>query len=215
MLCFQTKDYLLQFDEQTGVIASLQNAGREYVAEKVSVFRLALRNLDCSQKILTAADLPLHNCTSDQEGFTATYSANGVSVTVSAVMDTQIQWQIQVATPKNAAAEWVNFPQIIVPNDLKGKGGVSEILWGFNEGCIVEDLDIRESGFRYLEPEYPSQGVMGMYPAIVETQFMAFMSEQSSLYFAAHDKDDNLKGIDFHEEGCGILLQFRHFFRFL
>ena len=211
MLCFQTKDYLLQFDEQAGVIASLQNAGREYVAEKVSVFRLALRNLDCSQKILTAADLPLHNCTSDQEGFTATYSANGVSVTVSAVMDTQIQWQIQVATPKNAAAEWVNFPQIIVPNDLKGKGGVSEILWGFNEGCIVEDLDIRESGFRYLEPEYPSQGVMGMYPAIVETQFMAFMSEQSSLYFAAHDKDDNLKGIDFHEEGCGILLQFRHF----
>lgn len=211
MLCFQTNDYLVHFDEQAGVIDSLQNAGREYISEKTAIFKLALRHQNGSQIILTTDDLKLAACDFCKKDFNAVYEGCGVSVTISAAFAVQIEWNIHVRTDDSVVAEWVNFPQIIVPNDLKGNGGTSEILWGFNEGVIVEDLDIRQDGFPYLEPEYPGQGIMGMYPAIVETQFMAFMSAKSSLYFAAHDKDDNLKGIDFHKENNGILLQFRHF----
>lgn len=211
MYSFQNAQYQLHYNETAGMLTSLIQAGREFVAEPVSIFQLALRNRDCTQSLFTTADFTLAAFEPGDRGFTAVYSGNSITVTVSAVFSNRIQWTAKVSTPDDAAAEWLNFPQIIVPNDLKGSGGLSEILWGFNEGVLVQNLDDRQRHFPYLEPEYPSMGLMGLYPAVVETQFMAFLNPASSLYFAAHDPEDHLKGIDFYPKGIGILLQFRHF----
>ena len=62
----------------------------------------------------------------------------------------------------------MNFPQIAVPDDFADNGGNSKILWGFNEGTLIEDITAREkSTLDYFEPEYPCQGIMGVYPAVV------------------------------------------------
>lgn len=211
MLFFQAKDYSLQFDEQAGVIASLCSGEMEYIAEKTAIFKLALRDQQGVQVIPEAGEFTLRCCRHDEGSFTAVYDSRYAVVIVSGEFGDRMDWRISVQAVDNLVAEWVNFPQIIVPNDLKGNGGSGEILWGFNEGVIIDDLKLRQEGFPYLEPKYPSQGLMGIYPAVVETQFMAYLHGASGLYFAAHDPEDRLKGIDFHGEGSGILLQFRHF----
>lgn len=125
-----------------------------------------------------------------------------------------VMWQIEIINNSNAyCLEWVDFPQLAVYNDLKSSGGDSVILWGYNEGIIVEDINLRESleEFAYKEPVYPSEGLMGMYPAVVELQFMAYYDNNGGLYLGTHDANGNLKGIDFHSENGGIKLQFRLF----
>lgn len=211
MFTFQNERYTLQFDEQAGAIDSLTDRGQEFVAKKTAVFRLSTRDEDAGQEIFDTGDFTLLRSAADEGSFTAVYGREGLTVTVSAEAGNEIRWHIAVEVPENRVAEWVNFPQIVVPDALKDRGGDAKILWGFNEGVIVDDLDLRQKNFPYLEPTYPSLGVMGMYPAIVESQCMAYWNDRGGLYFAAHDPDDCLKGIDFYRVEGGILLQFRQF----
>ncbi len=125
----------------------------------------------------------------------------------------QILWRIDITNRTQYVIEWIDFPQIAVPNDLVGAGGKAKILWGFNEGVVVDNLEIREkmSWIRYVEPDYPGEGIMGIFPAIVQTQFMAYYDNSCGLYLGTHDRAGNVKGIDFFSYNDGIKLQFRHF----
>lgn len=212
MISCKYQNHLLEFDEMSGVLHTLWDGNRNYIGVKTPVFKIALRDENGSQELYDTTDMELVSAQKEEGGFACTYRGHGMSVTVSAKMAQEISWNIEVNVPQNRVAEWVNFPQIAVPNDLKDNHGNSKILWGFNEGVEVEDLAFREgSWFGYKEPKYPGEGTMGIYPAIVETQFMAFYNHVSGMYFAAHDNSDCLKAIDFYRYEEGILLQFRHY----
>lgn len=212
MISCKHGNYLLEFDETSGCLNSLQDGKREYVAVKAPIFKMAMRDEAGAQEIYETADMKLVISKKKEDGFICTYEGHGISVAVTAKMAEEISWNIEVAVSQNRVAEWVNFPQIVVPNDLKDNHGTSKILWGFNEGVEVEDMTFREkSWFPYREPKYPGEGTFGIYPAIVETQFMAYYNEVSGMYFAAHDNHDCLKAIDFYRYEDGILLQFRHY----
>lgn len=60
-----------------------------------------------------------------------------MEVTVSVEIADHIEWKIAIEMKDNRILEWVNFPQLAVPNDLRDCGGSSKILWGFNEGGLV------------------------------------------------------------------------------
>lgn len=187
-----------------GYIESLVYQGKEYVGDVIPIFALSLRDKDGKQRLLDAFSMKL----TAADGNRYTYACPDATVTCS--FDEELNWHIEVTGVRDVV-EWVDFPQICVPYDLADRGGHSKILWGFNEGSLIENLTDREDAFPYLDPVYPSQGVMGMFPAIVETQFMAYYDDRSGLYFGAHDRDYNLKGINFRAYGKGIKLEFRHF----
>ena len=134
-------------------------------------------------------------------------------VTLSAEFGESINWRISVQNNTSYVIEWIDLPQIAVKNELPYKGGNKKLLWGFNEGAIVEDLSLKEAmdAFKYRDPEYPQEGTMCIYPGIVETQFMAYYGERGGIYIGTHDNRGNVKGIDFEPIDDCIRLRFRLF----
>lgn len=212
MVEFKTNDWILRFNEVSGKIESLQDGKREYVGEKTEIFKVGVMSRDGEQSQCGMENMQLVNCQVWDNGFCAVYSDQSMDVVVSAEVEKTISWKISVERKDELVTEWVEFPRIAVPNELKDQGGTSKILWGYNEGGIVDDLSYREnSWFGYRELQYPSISSIPMYPAMIESQFLAYFNEKSGLYFGAHDTEDTVKGIDFYRLGKGILLQMRHF----
>lgn len=211
MFYFNNENIKLCVNLTEGNVESLQYEGKEYIGAKVPLFLIALRNENGSQERISTYDMKLISRSDDNDGFEATYSNGIVNVTAKLKINEFLNFGIEISEFHDKAIEWVNYPQIAVPDDFADNGGTSKILWGYNEGTLIEDITAREMGNKYFEPEYPCQGSMGVYPAIVETQFMAYYNERSGMYFAAHDKDDYLKGINFLRENGGVKMEFRHF----
>lgn len=211
MICCKGNNINLAFDNEKGILDSLIENGREYIKEKTDIFKLACRDKAGRQKIFLSGEMNSDCSESDEKSFRCSYSLSGITVKVSCDISDGVNWGIDIQTPEDLVCEWVNYPQIAVDNDFADRGGRSKILWGFNEGVVVDNIEHRESSFGYKEPAYPSEGIMGIYPAIVETQFMAYYSDKGGLYFAAHDRNDYLKGIDFYRYNDAIMLQFRHY----
>ncbi len=199
------------FDEKKGQITELVYMEKSFVFCRTSIFEIAERDEMGRVHKTTAMDYRMEHIDTYDNGFRCVYENDDKSVEVAADITDKISWRISVKNRSNRVIEWVNFPQIIVENDLRGTDDGSKILWGFNEGAVVDSMEFRNSLFGYIEPEYPSKGLIGMFPAVVELQCMAYYDKNCGLYFAAHDNSENLKGIDFYECDGGIKLQFRHF----
>ena len=201
----------LTFDEENGVIASLNYLGKEYVGEVSPVFTIGMRSESGALVKTSVFDYVLKSSTATDSGFTCVYQNGEISATVTATVTDQIDWRLSLTKAEGFVYEYVNYPYLITPADLSDNGGNSKILWGFNEGVLIDNLTLREEHFNYFEPEYPSKGIAGMFPAIVETQFMAYYDDRSGLYFATHDNTYGLKGISFFKDNGGIKFEFRHF----
>lgn len=217
MIVYNGYGYTIQIDDERGALLSLRRGSKEFVCEAafLPLFAIRLRGEKGEITLLDAYDAD--SCRTLREGNTYSLEFDGFSkvdikVTVKVIFEKKIDWRIAVTNRSDLCIEWVDFPQIAVPNDLKGAGGSSEIFWGFNEGVVVSNIEQRESSwFPYDEPEYPSKGTAGVFPGAIEMPFMAYYGEKGGLYFAAHDRDGNVKGINFRPQGEGIKLEYRLF----
>lgn len=210
MITLKNNDTTLIFDEENGVISSLIYQNKEYVGVVTPIFTIGMRSQNGTLSKLSIFDYDLVNSTVTDKEFSATYRNGNLTATVSAKLTTEIAWNLTLTKAEGFVYEYVNYPYISTPNDLKDGGGNSKILWGFNEGVLVDNMTMRED-FPYFEPEYPSKGIAGVFPAIVETQFMAYYDDRSGLYFATHDNTNSLKGVNFLRDNGGIKFEFRHF----
>ncbi|MCK4749602.1 MAG: hypothetical protein KAT15_21255, partial [Bacteroidales bacterium] len=125
-----------------------------------------------------------------------------------------MNWNITVDNRTPFLMDYIDFPNVVVPNDLVGEGGDSRIFWPAQEGAVIEDIDIREGSNRKYRPiEYPNLlGWIGIYPSSAQTQFMAYYSPERGLYMASHDDKFNTKGIEFHGAGeNGVKLDYHLF----
>lgn len=209
-----TKNYKsveLNFDELNGVLASLKYGAKEYVGAKIPIFEVAFRGKDTKQTVVNASEMKLTGCKHSENKILCKYEGMETSVSVSITVGEPLTWGIDVSASENKAVEWVKYPQIAVPDDFADNGGSSKILWGFNEGTLIENMTDRENGMPYFEPEYPCCGLMGVFPAVVETQFMAYYNEISGMYIAAHDNGGYLKAINPYRKYGGVLMEYRHF----
>lgn len=92
------------------------------------------------------------------------------------------------------------------------QGGRGEILFPYNEGCLVTDMGRRNaSPFPYIEPEYPSLGKYAVFPNMICSQFLSYLSEGAGIYLGMHDSARTTKHIDFRSEEDCIKLQLRAF----
>ncbi len=211
-----TEFYAISLDEK-GAILSLTAQGKEFVSHRLPLFRIRLRNGGDVSYVTSddATDVSFteERDTDSGEHLTMTYRGFGKTalvVTVTVLLAEDLRWYVQFENKTGKVVEWIDFPQLAVPNDLIGAGGKSRILSGWNEGVLCEDIRFHSAICGYIEPEYPSMGLTGLFPAAVETQMLAyFENDGAGLYFAAHDAERNLKGVDYHEDGDGIKLQYR------
>lgn len=203
----------LVFDDIRGCIVSLKYENKEYIGKEMPIFELAFRNENGDLEITDTFSFSYVGVKSNKSEIELIYKNQETEVSLSVKLEDKFIWGIEVKGVVGKALEWVKYPQIAVSDDfLNDKGaGTSKALWGFNEGTLIESMDDREVGIPYFEPEYPCKGIMGVFPAIVETQFIEYFDERSGLYVASHDNQNCLKAINIYRKAGGVLLEFRHF----
>ena len=108
-------------------------------------------------------------------------------------------WNIEVNNGTTYLLDHIDFPNLAVKNDLTATGGSGRLFWSAQEGCLVEDMHIRDEGWlRYQPIEYPFIGWGGQYPNSTQMQFMAYYNDGGGLYLATHDDRCHPKAFEFH-----------------
>ena len=121
-------------------------------------------------------------------------------------------WNIEVENNTDYLIDHIDFPNVVVPDDLVASSGSGRIFWPAQEGCLIEDMRIREESpwLKFQAIEYPKMGWGGYYPSSVQMQYMAYYNDHGGLYMAAHDSQCLPKGIECHKVSeMGIKLDFR------
>jgi len=140
-----------------------------------------------------------------------------VSVTVRASFrqgDPLTRWNLSVEHHTEYFIDHIDFPNVLVPNDLPGAGGNGRLFWPAMEGAVIDDADQRgkfHGWFKYKPVEYPYQQWGGYYPGPCPMQFMAYYRNNDGLYLAAHDPHGNIKGIEWYKANGGLQLEYRFF----
>ena len=201
----------LVYDDENGYVKSLKYEDKEYIGAVTPLFTLALLSENGKQTRTSIFDYVHVKTQKTSNGFSCLYQNCQLFAEIFVEITDGIEWKIRLSKPENFVYEFVNYPYITTPNDLRDNGGNSKILWGFNEGVLIDNMAMKEKGWGYFEPTYPSKGIAAIFPAIVETQFMAYYNDVSGIYFATHDNTNSLKGINFLTDNGGIKFEFRHF----
>jgi hypothetical protein len=122
-------------------------------------------------------------------------------------------WSINIDNQTNERLDYIDFPTLVVPNDLIGNNGDSRVFRPSMEGVLIEDIDMRNNTWLASKPlDYPTSGWSGYYPGSCAMQFMAYYNKQAGLYLGTHDKEHHLKGFEVYKHKTGgILLKTRLF----
>jgi len=200
----------LRVDFAAGHITSLTLGGKEQRAAAVPLFTVRLRDAAGAAHDLTTYDAHVCRLTDDGAvygGFPLDLSVH-VSLTAA---ESGAAWRISIDNRCGMLLDWVDFPSVAL-RPLKKNGGEGQILFPFNEGALVDDLAVRErSWFPHKDPEYPSLGAYPVFPNMISSQFLCYLSGGLGLYCGAHDAARGLKGIDFLPCGDGVALRLRLF----
>lgn len=159
MILYKGAGYTVKLDDERGAIISLLKGNKEFVCREsiLPLFAIRLRGEKGEKTYIDAYEASKQNTTKNGDTYRMEFSGFkkvDLQILVTVTFAEQISWNISIKNNSNLCIEWVDFPQIAVPDDLKGSGGNSEIFWGFNEGVVVDDIKYREqSWFAYDAPE--------------------------------------------------------------
>lgn len=124
-----------------------------------------------------------------------------------------LTFRISVKNNTNALLEWAEIAPLSIKGKLKDEeGGKGEIVYPYNEGCLVTNMAYRESmPFAYTEPEYPSKGSYSIFPNMISSQFIAYIADGVGVYLGMHDEERTTKHIDFRYDNENIRVFMRTF----
>ena len=206
--------FSLGVDFSRGLITSMIIRGKERVVEPSVLFRVRLRDREGKCVLLTPHDAAF--CQIVEDG--ARYGGFQPDISVSVRLTNEggeAAWRIKIIPASDQyLVEWVEFPSVTLPaledNNSLGTGG--KILFPYNEGALISDMDKREGSFLcYRESEYPSMGTYAVFPNMVFAQMLAYLWSDAGLYMGAHDEKRGVKDLNFLPSGNGVTLRFKHF----
>ena len=211
--------FCLTIDFDGGCLISASCYGRELTLHntKQALLKACFRDHNGTAILLQTIDAKRCSLTKGKKYFRAVYSGFSqgevkLALTVREEENGALFFRADAECGQEMVVEWIEYPRIIMKNELKGVGGDGEILWPYNEGVLIDDLSVRESSwFHYREAEYPSQGLYGMYPNMVQSQFLAYLFSGRGLYLGIHDPSFGPKVIDIKPENDGFQLLVRIF----
>ena len=216
-------DTAITFDPARGLVTALNSAGTELLAAESPLFQFRLRHADGSyadvssvsgQTTARETENGLVLRTTDFSG------AETVSVELwMTARDGALYTTVKTEnSDSDALIEWIELLPVTV-HHLRGEGGVldAEMLYPFNEGALVDSMQMRQScGFCSRMEQYPSEGSYPVFPNMVFAQMQAYLYKNGTgarraLYFGAHDEKRGVKGIDFRyaKDNAGIEIVFR------
>ncbi len=184
--------------------------GKTLAQGEIPFYALKLRNQNGQGRIISAQEGAFISF----DGERACYSHAEVNVTITVKAgDNDLIWRISVQNKTEDLLEWVELMSFGVGKKLQDEeGGKGAILFPYNEGCLVTDMDKRHwSPFPYIEPDYPSQGKYCIFPNMLSSQFMAYITDGKGIYLGMHDAERTTKHIDFRYYEESIKLQMRVF----
>ena len=191
-------------------ISGINICGEALVQGEIPFYALKLRDCKGQSRIISANEGAFVSF--DGETAYYTHAEAEVFVTVK-TKDDGLLWRISVQNKTEDLLEWVELPSLGVGKKLQEEeGGKGAILFPYNEGCLVTNMDKRHwSAFPYIEPKYPSQGKYTIFPNMLSSQFMAYIADGKGIYLGMHDKERTTKHIDFRYFEESIKLQMRVF----
>lgn len=223
---YSNRFYKLQLNSTSGAICSITNArGHEFISSTnadSSLFELVLRDTLNDGEVTRIYSNSFADCRIRQikDRIEIYYDEVGnfdlrAKVTVKVSKDSPfMHWNIEIDNQTDLVLDYIDFPTIIVPNDLVGNDGDSRIFWPAQEGVLIENTEIRQNNTcRYRPIEYPNLlGWGGFYPSSAQTQFMAYYSPEGGLYLATHDDCHHPKGIEYCPMGEDLIKLEYHLF---
>lgn len=218
-----TKHSTLQFDER-GSIRSYQIRQKEMIAKGAGerpLFLIRLRTGTGEAVDVDAFSFRSVSCKRTGRGLDFLYTEQErleLSVKAHIIVNEardRFEFSIAVRNGTDCCVEYIDYPELTVPNDFVSDGGTGKLFWPAMEGCEVSDPSQRDSamaeGYRYQPVGYPSKGWEGFYPGPVQMQFMAYYTKEGGFYFAAHDPRYNPKAIEYHRTEYGVRMEYRVF----
>lgn len=206
-------DSVLEIDPLRGNVLSFNGNGRALCkgnAYPLFVVGMIAENYEKSR--ISSFDCQLVNIEKKDDAYVFTYTYfDKIIITAVVVIDVKtgdFLFRIYVKNNTKDLIEWVEYPGISIEDDLDGSGN-SKMLWMFNEGTLVSYN--KDKMWPYEEPEYPSWGSQGIFPNMVQSQFMAYLYNQGGLYIGCHDKSGGVKQLDFYHKDGRIKLQLRFY----
>lgn len=222
---YENNYYKLILNKQNGAIQSIEKEGKNMIAPgnaEMPLFEICFRDKADGGRVIRTNSNQAATCEISQtkNKITIAYSQfEGMDITANVTVDVVkdspfMNWNIEVDNNTPYLMDYIDFPNVVVPNDLVATGGNSRIFWPAQEGVVIEDMKVRETGIRKYQPiEYPNLlGWIGLYPSSAQMQFMAYYSNKGGLYMATHDDQFNVKGIEYCKAGeNGIKLEYHLF----
>lgn len=222
---FENEFYKLAINKDNGAIEAIEKNGKNMIAldnAKAALFEINFLDRNQDGKMIKVNSNSAKVCEIKQSNGKISIAYSGFEgydftalVTVDVSKDSPfMNWNIAIENNTSYLMDYIDFPNVVVPNDLVATGGDSRLFWPAQEGVVVEDMDVRETGLRKYRPiEHPNMlGWIGLYPSSAQMQFMAYYAPKGSLYMATHDDAAHVKGIEYCKAGeNGIKLEYHLF----
>ncbi len=203
----------ISIDLERGVVTEFFGNGRDLCqGNTYPLFVVSIIHPDYKNDKIPSFDFTFQKLEETDKGYRFTYIYDD-QYTVTAYIENdcdldEFRFRIGVKNKTDALIEWVEYPGLSWKDDLDGSRN-SQMLWIFNEGALVSYN--KDKMWPYEDPCYPSWGSFGIYPNMIESQFMAYLYDDGGLYIGCHDKEDNVKQLDFYHKDERIKLQLRFY----
>ena len=203
----------LNIDAENGVITRLYGNGRNLCENNgYPLFVLSVIKPNYENVKIPSSDFLYKSTEVDGNTYAITYLYKDeytVRLKVTADPETdEFRFRADVQNRTDALIEWLEYPGVSWKDDLDGSKR-SNILWMFNEGSLVSYN--KDKMWPYEDPKYPSWGSFGVFPNMIESQFLAYLYDGGGLYVGCHDDKANVKQIDFYHKDERIKLQLRFY----
>lgn len=202
----------IEIAPKQGKIVSLCGNGRDLCqGNTYPLFVLSIIRENYENEKISAFDFAFENEEIIENGCRLTYAYQGeftVELCITRGENEEFRFRAMVKNHTKDLIEWLEYPGVSWQDDLDGSKK-SQILWIFNEGALVSYP--KDKMWPYEDPCYPSWGTFGVFPNMVQSQFLAYMYDGGGLYVGCHDTNKNVKQIDFYHKDERVKLQLRYY----
>ena len=171
----------IDVDFEAKKIVSMLVDGRELIKGNIPFFSVRLRKKNNEKRIITAFDCTFLKV--EQEN--AYYTHEEVDVVLSIRQSKKgLLWRINVKNKTKDVIELVDVMSFGVGEKLRDEeGGYGALLTSYNEGALITDMTVREQyHLNYHDVDYPSEGSFFLFPNMLSSQFMAYLTEKGGVY---------------------------------
>ncbi|MBQ8726681.1 MAG: hypothetical protein IJY84_06250 [Clostridia bacterium] len=210
METFTLNERSVAIDFERGVIAKIISGDEQLNCGFAPLFSVKMRDRIGKSRVIESTKCQFESFSDGVARYT--FEQFNIQVLV-AVNGDGLRLRANVQNKTADLLEWIELASFSVCEKLGGEeGGKGEIIYPYNEGCIVNNMAYRESmPFKYVEPDYPSKNSFSIFPNMVFAQFIAYKCDKTGVYLGMHDCERTTKHVDFCYYQGGIKVFMRAF----